>query len=75
MHLAVFLARRVAQIHEHASERTPTPLPRGKVGTTRRFAPHTQCKSMIPFTPASRKFQNEAPTAQVGLSQVCSTTV
>jgi hypothetical protein len=55
MDLAVFLARRVAQIHEHASERTPIPLARGKVGTTRRFASHIQCKSMIPFTPASRK--------------------
>ncbi len=37
MRLAVFLARRVAQIHRRASQRTPTPLPRGKVGTTRRL--------------------------------------
>jgi hypothetical protein len=35
MHLAVFLARRVAQVHGPASERTATPLPRAKVGTTR----------------------------------------
>ncbi len=55
MDLAVLLSRRVAQVHRCASERTPTQLPRGKVGTTRRFAPHAECKSMIPFRPASRK--------------------
>jgi hypothetical protein len=61
MHLAVLLARRVAQVYGRASQRTLTPLPSGMIGTTRRFAPHLRGKPMIPVNPTSKKM------ARIGL--------
>ena len=55
MDLAVLLARRIAQLHGRASERIPTRLPRGKVGTTHCFAHHAQRNSMIPLTRSPAK--------------------